>query len=88
MGMDFIGIGDTCRYDKTEKSHNGARFIQLFWRDGLLTGANFIDMCAEAGIIKNAVVKGLLQNRHDSDIPVPVVQNLLIKKILAEVNKA
>lgn len=88
MGIDFIGIGDTCNYDKTETSHTGGRFIQLFWKDRLLTGANLIDMCTEAGVVKNAIIKSLLRKQPDHDTPLPVIQNLLIKQILAEVNKA
>lgn len=88
MGMDFIGIGDTCTYDRTEQRQDDGHFIQLFWTGDLLTGANFIDMCAESGVVKNALIKGLLQQKPDRDTALPAVQNLLIKQILAEVHKA
>ncbi|MCL6476960.1 MAG: NAD(P)/FAD-dependent oxidoreductase [Peptococcaceae bacterium] len=88
MGMDFIGIGDMHGYNRVEKKYDGKRFIQLFWKDGLLSGANFVDTCTEAGVIKNAMVKGLMQDRPASSRSLPMVQNLLIKNILMEVEKA
>jgi len=88
MGMDFVGIGDTCDYDRMEQKSDGKRFMQLFWRNDLLTGANLVDTCTEAGVIKNALIKGLMQNKPDYYTPLPVVQNLLIRNILAEVEKA
>ena len=62
MGMDFVGIGDVSGQDRMEKKYDGKRFIQLFWKDGLLTGANFLDSYTESGVIKNALMKGLRQN--------------------------
>ncbi len=88
MGMDFVGIGDICEYDRMEKKSDGKRFIQLFWRNELLTGANFVDTYTEAGVIKNALMKGLMQNKPSYCTSLPVVQNLLIRKILVEVEKA
>ncbi len=88
MGMDFVGIGDICEYDRIEKKSDGKRFMQLFWRNELLTGANFVDTYTEAGVIKNALMKGLMQNKPGYCTSLPIVQNLLIRKILVEVEKA
>jgi NAD(P)H-nitrite reductase large subunit len=88
MGMDFIGIGDTCDYDRTEQKSDGERFIQLFWKNNLLTGANLVDTYTESGVIKNVLVKGLLSYKSDYFSSLPAIQNLLIKKVLQEVEKA
>ncbi len=88
MGMDFVGIGDICEYDRMEQKSDGQRFMQLFWRKGLLTGANFVDTCTEAGVIKQALVKGLMQNKTFYGNSLPAAQNLLIRKILTEVEQA
>ncbi len=88
MGMDFVGIGDVCEYDRMDLMSEGKRFMQLFWKDKLLTGANFVDTYSEAGVIKNALLKGLIQNKRGYCNSSPVIQNKLIRKILAEVEKA
>ena len=41
LGMDFVGIGDVNNPDRMEKKYDGKRYIQFFWKEGLLTGANF-----------------------------------------------
>jgi 3-phenylpropionate/trans-cinnamate dioxygenase ferredoxin reductase subunit len=88
MGMDFVGIGDVDGYEKMGKTYDGKRYIQLFWGNGLLTGANFLDSYAESGAIKNALMKGLRQNGPISSGFLPVIQNQLIKNILLEVERA
>lgn len=88
MGMDFVGIGDICRYDKTEKKYDGKRFLQIFRKDGLITGANFVDAYTESGVIKNALIKGIIQSNPGYSNSLPAVQNHLLKKILEEVDKA
>lgn len=85
MGMDFVSMGDICEYDRMEKKYAGGQFLQLFWKDGLLTGANFIDTYTESGIIKNALVKGLMQNQSSYGYSLPAVQNLLLREIFTEV---
>ncbi len=65
MGMDFISIGDVASYDRTEIKQSGPRYIQLFWKDGLLTGANLLDSTTESGVIKSALIKGL---RHTKPV--------------------
>lgn len=81
MGMDFVGIGDVCEYTHMEKKFDGKRFIQLFWKDELLSGANFIDINTECGVIKSEIVKRLMQNGVVTSCSLPIVQNLLIKNI-------
>jgi NADPH-dependent 2,4-dienoyl-CoA reductase/sulfur reductase-like enzyme len=88
MGMDFVSIGDVNSYDRMEKRNDGKRYIQLFWKYGLLTGANLLDSTAESGAIKSALMKGLKQNRPDSSGVPPVIQNTLIGNILSEVRRA
>jgi NAD(P)H-nitrite reductase large subunit len=88
MGMDFVSIGDVIGYDRTEKKYDGKRYIQLFWRDGLLTGANFLDSYTESGAIKNGLIKGIRQNSPVLSGSLPVIQNQLIKNILLEVERA
>ena len=87
MGMDFVSIGDVIGYDRTEKKYDGKRYIQLFWKDGLLIGANFLDCCTESGAIKNGLMKGITQNRLVLSGSLPVIQNQLIKNILLEVGR-
>ena len=87
MGMDFVSLGDVIAYDRTEKKYDGKRYIQLFWKDGLLTGANFLDSYMESGAIKNALMKGIRQNRPVLSGSLPVIQNQLIKNILLEVGR-
>lgn len=88
MGMDFVSIGDVKGQDRMGKKYDGKRYIQLFWKDGLLTGANFMDSYAESGVIKNALIKGLRQNGPVLSGFLPVIQNQLIKNILLEVERA
>ncbi|OGP93724.1 MAG: hypothetical protein A2156_06065 [Deltaproteobacteria bacterium RBG_16_48_10] len=87
MGMDFVGIGNVNDHDRMEKKYDGRRYIQLFWKDGLLTGANFLDSYTESGIIKHALIKGLRHNGSALSDSLPVIQNQLIKNILLEVQR-
>jgi NAD(P)H-nitrite reductase large subunit len=87
MGMDFISVGDICDYDKMDKLSDGNKYMQLFWKNELLTGANFIDFHSESGIIKNAIIKGLISNRPVSNTALPLAQNLLIKNILLKLER-
>jgi len=88
MEMDFVGIGNVNDYDRMEKKYDGRRYIQLFWKDGLLAGANFLDSYTGSGVVKNALMKGL---RHDGSAlsdSVPLIQNQVVKNILKEVQIA
>ena len=87
MGMDFVGIGDVKATTELEKKYDGKRYVQLFWKDGLLTGANFLDSYTESGVIKNALIKGLRQKGPILSVFLPVIQNQLIKNILLEVER-
>ena len=87
MGMDFVGIGDVNNADRMEKRHDGKRFLQLFWRGGVLTGANFLDCYTESGAVKNALIKGLRQKGPFLSGFLPVLQNQVIKDILQEVER-
>jgi NAD(P)H-nitrite reductase large subunit len=87
LGMDFAGMGNICEYDKMDKQFDGQRFRQLFWRDGRLAGANFLDASCEAGVIKNALLKDLRQNGSSGGRSLSAIQDIWIRKILAEVEK-
>ena len=87
MGIDFVGIGSIIEYDRIETKHFGSRFVQLFWKSGLLAGANLIDSHSDAGILKSAIMKGLLYTAPGKQVPIPVLHNMLIENILAEVEK-
>jgi assimilatory nitrate reductase electron transfer subunit/3-phenylpropionate/trans-cinnamate dioxygenase ferredoxin reductase subunit len=88
MGMDFVGIGDVNSHDRTSKKYDGKRYIQLFWKDRLLTGANFVDSYTESGAIKHALLKGLRQNGPLRSGSLSLIQSQLIKQILSEVERA
>ena len=88
MGMDFVGIGDVEDYDRMETKYDGKKYIQLFWKDGLFTGANFLDSYTESGVIKNMLIKGLRQKVPFLSGSIPFIQNQLIKNILSEVERA
>jgi len=85
MGMDFVSIGDIHDHDRTEVKHAGQRFTQFFWKDGLLSGANFVDSFIESGVIKNALIKGLKAHRPDTAGSLPIMQNNLVNKILMNI---
>jgi hypothetical protein len=88
MGMDFVGIGTVSGYDRMERKYDGKTSVQLFWKDGLLSGANFLDSYTGSGVVKNALMKGLRYDGSASSDSVPLIQNHLIKNILKEVQKA
>jgi NAD(P)H-nitrite reductase large subunit len=88
MGMDFVSIGDVNDHDRTDKKYDGKRYIQLFWKNRLLTGANFLDSFTESGAVKNALIKGLRQKGPMLSGFLPMIQNQLVKNILSEVERA
>ena len=88
MGMDFVGIGTVNDHDRMEKKYDGKTYLLLFWKDGLLAGANFLDNYTGSGVVKNALMKGLRHDGASLSDSVPVIQNQLIKNILKEVQRA
>jgi NADPH-dependent 2,4-dienoyl-CoA reductase/sulfur reductase-like enzyme len=87
MGMDFVGIGTVDDHDRMEKKYDGRTYIQLFWKDGLLAGANFLDDYTGSGVIKNALMKGLRRDGSALSDSLPLIQNHLIRNILKEVQR-
>jgi len=86
MGMDFVGIGDVLNYTDIGTWHSGSQFAYLFFRDGVLCGANTINMADKAGVLKNMMVKQLLhpQKQPDNVYSKPVQQHLfneLLQKV-------
>jgi NADPH-dependent 2,4-dienoyl-CoA reductase/sulfur reductase-like enzyme len=88
MGMDFVSVGDVTGHDRTEKRYDGKRYLQLFWREGRLTGANLVDRVAESGPIKSALIKGLGPKGTALSGFQPAIQNHVMKSILREVGVA
>ncbi len=70
-----------------EKKYDGRKYIQLFWKDGFLTGANFLDGFKESGVVKHAVIKRMRHSGPASSDSLPLIQSQLIKSILLEVQK-
>ena len=58
MGMDFVAIGDVNDHDRIQQEYDDKRFIQFFWKDGILTGADLVDSYTESGVIKKRINKG------------------------------
>lgn len=87
LGMDLVTIGDIRQYDRMERQSDGKRLSLLFWKNGRLTGANFIDSYTESGVIKSILTKGLSQNQPAHNSLLPLTQDLLIKRTLREVEK-
>ena len=87
MNMDFVSIGSVENYDRAERWSDGLKFVQVFWKDGLLVGANFLDACTETGVIKNVLTKRLVQGRlaSTSRLPIRVADNLFVERTLREV---
>ena len=54
-------------------------------KDGLLTGANFVDSFIESGVIKNALIKGLKANGPVIAGSQPIMQNHLVNKIIKDI---
>ncbi len=63
MGMDFVGLGEFRDCDRVETRGDGGRFAQVFYRDGCVRGANFLDWYTEAGVFKSVLEKYLLTER-------------------------
>ncbi|HHV17734.1 MAG TPA: FAD-dependent oxidoreductase [Thermoanaerobacterales bacterium] len=87
MGMDFISIGDVANYDYTEVKQHKNKYIQLFWKDGLLSSANLIDEFYSSGAVKYALIKGLKKQEKMKTGALPVAQDILIRELITEVMK-
>lgn len=61
MGMDFVGIGDVSDENPHTVKHEKGMFKQVFYKDGQVCGANFIDFYNDSGLFKNILVKRALQ---------------------------
>lgn len=81
MGMDFVGMGNVKDYERTESkitNRDGkAGYVQLFWKNGELTGLNMVDQYLEAGALKYYLSKFRKPPQalaHSS----PMIQNMLL----------
>lgn len=57
MGMDFVGLGDVGDANPHTTTNEKGLFKQVFYKDGQICGANFIDFYENAGVFKNVLVK-------------------------------
>lgn len=60
MDMVFVGIGDMWNGDREEKDFDGSTYRHFVWSNHRLIGVNLLDNFTEAGLIKQALLKGLL----------------------------
>lgn len=81
LDMIFVSIGDISDYTRTANNSDGNRFVQLFWKDELLCGANLIDASNESGIIRYRIIKELLQNKNATRNYMSDIHDSLIKTI-------
>ncbi len=88
MGMDFVSIGDVNDRDSIQQKYDGKSFRQLFWKGGLLVGANLLDSYAESGVIKSALIRGQRQSEPSVFGSLPAIQNLLLQNIRMEVQNS
>lgn len=79
FGMDFVSIGDIFCYDRIEIRSNGGQFVQFFWKDKLLKGINMLNSYQESGIIKNTMIKGLIQKKDLLSGNASLIQEQLLK---------
>ncbi|MCD8139393.1 MAG: FAD-dependent oxidoreductase [Planctomycetaceae bacterium] len=84
MGMDFVGIGDVGTENSSTTEQGDGWFRKVFYRDGKVVGANFVDSYTEAGVFKNALVKQALRGRalDTTDTALTPLQNHLLRRIL------
>ncbi len=87
LGIDFVGIGEIREHDRIEKRYDHEKCQQLFWKDGRLIGANLVGTYAEAGVIKSAILRGLNRIQINHGNLLPAIQDLLIRKTIAEVEE-
>lgn len=82
MGMDFVGIGDVGIENDSQTESRPGWFKQVFYKDGEVCGANFIDYYNECGLFKNALVKrtlrsGVVDGAHVGSALRPLHERLL-----------
>ena len=73
--------------DYTEVKQHKNKYIQLFWKDGLLSSANLIDEFYSSGAVKYALIKGLKKQEKMKTGALPVAQDILIRELITEVMK-
>ncbi|MCD8352373.1 MAG: NAD(P)/FAD-dependent oxidoreductase [Planctomycetaceae bacterium] len=84
MGMDFVGIGDVGTGNSSTTEQGDGWFRKVFYRDGQVVGANFVDSYTEAGVFKNALVKQALRGQalDKGGTTLTPLQNHLLQAIL------
>ncbi len=85
LGMDFVGIGDVTGGDDSRIECGDGWYKQIFYKDGEVCGANFIDYYHNAGLLKNAMVKQALRTgpvRKPTDSEFSPLNKHLLKEVL------
>lgn len=81
MGIDFIGIGNVRDYDRAEAREDSGCFRQIFYKNGAVVGANFIDLYENSGVFKTAFVRDLIRGRTAGNPRITPVQAYLLKSM-------
>ncbi len=80
MGMDFVGIGDVSAGNESRTARGKGWYRQIFYRDGKVCGANFIDQHLESGVFRHALARRALRaeaGREGASAPKPPHARLL-----------
>ncbi len=80
LDMVFVGIGDMWHGNREEKQFDGHTYLHFVWNNEQLIGVNLLDDFTEAGVFKQALLKGLLNPAKPIDLA--ALNNLAI--LLAE----
>ena len=87
MGMDFVGIGDVGVGNESRVETAPGWYKQVFYKDGTVCGANFIDYYNESGLFKNALIKRTLRagqaDRSCVGQPIKPLHEFLLEAVLA-----
>ena len=82
MGMDFIGLGDVKEHTDVRQAMNDRQYAELFYRDGELVGANFVDLIESSGVLKAAMRRALIAQDHlPAEGPTVTVQKYLLQEL-------
>lgn len=68
LDMTFVGIGDMWHGDREEKQFDGCTYRHFVWKNEQLIGVNLLDNSTEAGVFKQALLKGLLNPGKPIDL--------------------
>lgn len=85
MGMDFVGIGEVREFDESVGSESDCHYARLYYKEGRLCGANFLDLFEDCGVVKNLLVKSLAESGCEGEaVGNGVLQKHLFENLLAQ----